>query len=70
MKEDLHHLQHDFTMMKDNMASELSVLEGTVPNNTEMQNVERQMTEVDRTLVNLGTELDANKRGREHVIGQ
>eukprot|EP00975_Prorocentrum_lima_P006867 1478348-Prorocentrum_lima.AAC.1 len=52
------------------MASELSVLEGTVPNNKEMQNMERKTIEVYRALVNLKTELDANKRGLEYVISQ
>eukprot|EP00975_Prorocentrum_lima_P004581 994480-Prorocentrum_lima.AAC.1 len=46
MKQYLHHLQQDFTMMKDNMASELSVLEGTVPNTKVMENMERHMIDV------------------------
>eukprot|EP00975_Prorocentrum_lima_P005518 1196056-Prorocentrum_lima.AAC.1 len=39
-KRDLHHLQQYFTMMKDTVTSELAVLEGTVPNNKEMQHME------------------------------
>eukprot|EP00975_Prorocentrum_lima_P016561 3513686-Prorocentrum_lima.AAC.1 len=48
LKGDQHLLQQDFTMMKDNMASELSVLEGTVPNTKEMQTMERKMVDGDR----------------------
>eukprot|EP00975_Prorocentrum_lima_P047303 9890025-Prorocentrum_lima.AAC.1 len=29
LQNDLHHLQQDFTMIKDNVTSELAVLEGT-----------------------------------------
>eukprot|EP00975_Prorocentrum_lima_P037357 7860942-Prorocentrum_lima.AAC.1 len=70
MKRDLHHLHQGFTMMKDTMASELSVLDGTVPNNKEMHNMERQTIEVDEALANRKVEFDANKRGLEYVIGQ
>eukprot|EP00975_Prorocentrum_lima_P052579 11018939-Prorocentrum_lima.AAC.1 len=45
LQHDLHHLQQDFTMMKDNVTSELTVLEGTVPNIKEMKNMERSTIE-------------------------
>eukprot|EP00975_Prorocentrum_lima_P037459 7881454-Prorocentrum_lima.AAC.1 len=45
MERDLHHFQHDFTMMKDSVTSELVVLEGTVANNKEMQSMERTTIE-------------------------
>eukprot|EP00975_Prorocentrum_lima_P049088 10274284-Prorocentrum_lima.AAC.1 len=50
LRNDLHHLQQDFTLMRDNVTSELVVLEGTVPNNKEMQNMERNTIEVNRML--------------------
>eukprot|EP00975_Prorocentrum_lima_P062655 12886776-Prorocentrum_lima.AAC.1 len=39
LERDLHVLQHNFGLMKDTMASELSVLEGTVPDTKELQNM-------------------------------
>eukprot|EP00975_Prorocentrum_lima_P036787 7739622-Prorocentrum_lima.AAC.1 len=45
MERDLHHLQQDFTRMKDTVTSELAVLEGTAPNNKEMHNMERKTIE-------------------------
>eukprot|EP00975_Prorocentrum_lima_P026835 5640675-Prorocentrum_lima.AAC.1 len=45
LKKELHHLQQDVTMMKDNVTSELAVLEGTVPNSKEMQHMERNTIE-------------------------
>eukprot|EP00975_Prorocentrum_lima_P057290 12015869-Prorocentrum_lima.AAC.1 len=45
MKRELHHFQQDFTMMKDTVTSELAVLEGAVPNNKEMQHMERNAIE-------------------------
>eukprot|EP00975_Prorocentrum_lima_P050720 10627354-Prorocentrum_lima.AAC.1 len=70
LRRDMHLLQQDFTMIKHNMASELSVLEGTIPNTKEMHNIDIHMVEVDRALVELGTELEANKKGMEFVIEQ
>eukprot|EP00975_Prorocentrum_lima_P030704 6441003-Prorocentrum_lima.AAC.1 len=45
LQNDLHHLQPDFTMMRNTVTSGLAVLEGTVPNMREMKHMERSTIE-------------------------
>eukprot|EP00975_Prorocentrum_lima_P038287 8049896-Prorocentrum_lima.AAC.1 len=59
----LPHPQQDFTMMKDTVTSELAVLEGTVPNNKDMQNMARTTIEVNRMLQTLKENVRGNERG-------
>eukprot|EP00975_Prorocentrum_lima_P047229 9876507-Prorocentrum_lima.AAC.1 len=52
---DLRALQQDFTMTKDNMASELTVLEETIPNTKE---VEARLMNTDGSLLGIDNSME------------
>eukprot|EP00975_Prorocentrum_lima_P028202 5928991-Prorocentrum_lima.AAC.1 len=53
LKSDLSMTQQYFSMMSDNLASELAVLEGIVPNTKELLDMGTKMVEVDKALSEL-----------------
>eukprot|EP00975_Prorocentrum_lima_P062772 12887457-Prorocentrum_lima.AAC.1 len=60
-------LQPDFGMMRGTLASELSVLEATIPNAKEM---ETKTGAMERSKGEIYLNLESNKRGMEFVIEQ
>eukprot|EP00975_Prorocentrum_lima_P050016 10472336-Prorocentrum_lima.AAC.1 len=53
--------------MKDNMASEITVLEGTIPNAKE---VEARLMEIDGSLMKINDNVKGLERGLSYVVEQ
>eukprot|EP00975_Prorocentrum_lima_P011467 2438939-Prorocentrum_lima.AAC.1 len=65
--QELRALQQDFTNMEDNMASELTVLEGTIPNAKE---VEPKLMDIDGSLMGINKNVEGLDRGLSYVVAQ
>eukprot|EP00975_Prorocentrum_lima_P051948 10878771-Prorocentrum_lima.AAC.1 len=60
-------LKQDFTMMKDTMASDLTVLEGTIPNIKEVEGI---LMELDGSLLDINNSVQGLERGLSFVVEQ
>eukprot|EP00975_Prorocentrum_lima_P022593 4756079-Prorocentrum_lima.AAC.1 len=50
IENELRHLQQDFTVMRNSMASEMTVLEGSIPNDKELKKMEKYITEISKEI--------------------
>eukprot|EP00975_Prorocentrum_lima_P053923 11311278-Prorocentrum_lima.AAC.1 len=57
-------------MMRDTVASELAVLEATIPNVQETRNTEKSTAEVNRMLQQLKIDVKGNDRGLKYLNDQ
>eukprot|EP00975_Prorocentrum_lima_P018155 3825216-Prorocentrum_lima.AAC.1 len=64
IENDLHHLQQDFTGMRNNMASEITVLEASIPNDKELKRMETCITEISGEI----KEMKKGLKGQERYL--
>eukprot|EP00975_Prorocentrum_lima_P063713 12893208-Prorocentrum_lima.AAC.1 len=60
-------LKQDITMMKDTLASDLTALEGTIPNG---QEIEGRLMEVDGSMLEINRSVQGLDRGLSFVVEQ
>eukprot|EP00975_Prorocentrum_lima_P064754 12899448-Prorocentrum_lima.AAC.1 len=67
MMQEFKALKQEFTLMKDTMASDLSVLEGAIPNANE---VEGRLMELDGYLQEVNSNVQGLETGLSYVVEQ